>query len=166
LVFSQPVDELLPSIDGPFSGASKVVPVLLWQMLPEFKHALDDASGVAHQRIAARARRGIEWNDDVALNVGDGLGKLEMLWEFGRATRLGRSGSVGVGWGNGQGATEEDGCAAVVDENDGPETHAELAFILGEDRYGRLWRLWVLLGLSGRVVVETKFDGEPNEAAD
>lgn len=45
----------------------------------------------------------------------------------------GRVGSVGVGGCNSEGSAEEDGCPAVVDEDDGPETHTELAFFVAED---------------------------------
>ena len=101
--------------------------------------------------------RAIERIDDIPLNAREMRGMLEMLAK-GRAgdvrpIPLGEGG-VEVRVRDGQRSTEEDGGAAVVDEDGPPESVPEFAFGWGEGR-----------ALFRGVVVQAEFDGEADEVA-
>ncbi len=78
--------------------------------------------------------RRVQRIDDVGLYLRDGVGVLEMLrkgfdciisicWE--RGARVGGS--------NGEWTAEQNGCPAVVDEDDSPQPDAQLTFFVCED---------------------------------
>lgn len=79
-----------------------------------------------------------------------------MLREVREVGVLGSNGmrSVGVRGGDGEGAPQENGRAAVMNHHDAPESDAELAFFVGKGVCLGCW-----------IVMESKFDGEAYEAA-
>jgi hypothetical protein len=106
--------------------------------------------------------RGVQRIDNVSLDLRNGQRQLTVFGKVGEV--VGRAcgrGGVGVGRRDGEGTAEEDGCATVVHEDDGPETHAQLAFVVAEDG---LFGAGVHLG--GWVMVQSELDPEPDEAAD
>ena len=156
----------------PVVRSTEVILVPLGETSPEVSHALHDPRCIVHDTLCRLFVGLVERVDNVGLDIRDGMREFKVVREVIEGRGRGACGArdVGISRGNAKWSSKKNRGPPIVDEHDAPQSDSRLTFLLSEDGYHLGWSFalghlarWYELGCW--VMMEAKFDGEPNETS-